>query len=196
MAKDGGVPVDPRTLETPFPNVYAVGDIANAGTPKAGMFAEGAAKGGGHRADRTHPRRRRGNALDDAPPRSLRALPRRGAQCARGGPARTVARRHLLHRMRRGPRRKSGSGGSAPARSPPGPTTSSFWLRGCTRMSSEPAARRAGLISEAVPCSPLKISLPFYPARHCSVEGEPRQWTPHPVFDCRVGRCTTFLRSP
>ena len=44
MAEGGWVPVNPRTLETKFPNVYAVGDIANTGTPKAGVFAEGAAK--------------------------------------------------------------------------------------------------------------------------------------------------------
>jgi len=43
-ADDGWVPVNPRTLETRFPNVFAVGDIANTGTPKAGVFAEGAAK--------------------------------------------------------------------------------------------------------------------------------------------------------
>jgi len=36
--------VNPRTLETRFANVYAIGDIANTGTPKAGVFAEGAAK--------------------------------------------------------------------------------------------------------------------------------------------------------
>jgi sulfide:quinone oxidoreductase len=44
MAQDGWVPVNPRTLETRFPKVYALGDIANTGTPKAGVFAEGAAK--------------------------------------------------------------------------------------------------------------------------------------------------------
>jgi len=44
MAEDGWVPVNPRTLETRFPAVYAVGDIANTGTPKAGVFAEGAAQ--------------------------------------------------------------------------------------------------------------------------------------------------------
>jgi sulfide:quinone oxidoreductase len=43
VAEDGFVPVNPRTLETKFPNVYACGDIANTGTPKAGVFAEGAA---------------------------------------------------------------------------------------------------------------------------------------------------------
>jgi sulfide:quinone oxidoreductase len=44
MVEAGWVPVNPRTLETKFPNVYAIGDIANTGTPKAGVFAEGAAK--------------------------------------------------------------------------------------------------------------------------------------------------------
>jgi sulfide:quinone oxidoreductase len=44
MAENGWVPVNPRTLETKFPAVYAVGDIANTGTPKAGVFAEGAAR--------------------------------------------------------------------------------------------------------------------------------------------------------
>ena len=43
MAEAGWVSVNPRTLETTFPNVYAIGDIANTGTPKAGVFAEGAA---------------------------------------------------------------------------------------------------------------------------------------------------------
>jgi sulfide:quinone oxidoreductase len=44
MAENGWIPVNPRTLETRFPGVYAVGDIANTGTPKAGVFAEGAAR--------------------------------------------------------------------------------------------------------------------------------------------------------
>ncbi len=44
MTEDGYVPVKPRTLETRFPDVYAVGDCARQGTPKAGIFAEGAAR--------------------------------------------------------------------------------------------------------------------------------------------------------
>ncbi len=44
LAENGWVPVNPRTLATKFAGVYAVGDIANTGTPKAGLFAEGAAK--------------------------------------------------------------------------------------------------------------------------------------------------------
>jgi len=44
MAENGWIPVNPRTLETRYPGVYAVGDGANTGTPKAGVFAEGAAR--------------------------------------------------------------------------------------------------------------------------------------------------------
>ena len=43
LAEDGWVPVN-RALETKFPRVYAVGDLANTGAPKAGIFAEGAAR--------------------------------------------------------------------------------------------------------------------------------------------------------
>ena len=38
------VPVNKQTLETKFPGVYAVGDVNGVGTPKAGVFAEGAAR--------------------------------------------------------------------------------------------------------------------------------------------------------
>ena len=44
MAENGYVPVDSRTLATRFPDVYAVGDVATVGVPKAGVFAEGAAR--------------------------------------------------------------------------------------------------------------------------------------------------------
>ncbi|MGH9169755.1 MAG: NAD(P)/FAD-dependent oxidoreductase [Acidimicrobiales bacterium] len=43
MTVDGWVPVDSLTLETRFPDVYAIGDVASVGTPKAGVFAEGQA---------------------------------------------------------------------------------------------------------------------------------------------------------
>ena len=58
MTEDGYVPVDSRTLETEFPGVYAVGDVATVGVPKAGVFAEGAGAGRGRVADRAGPRRR------------------------------------------------------------------------------------------------------------------------------------------
>jgi sulfide:quinone oxidoreductase len=44
MSENGWVTVDPRTLATKYPDVYAVGDLAATGAPKAGLFAEGAAK--------------------------------------------------------------------------------------------------------------------------------------------------------
>jgi sulfide:quinone oxidoreductase len=43
MCVDGWIPVNPLTLETSFPDVYAVGDVTSVGTPKAGVFAEGQA---------------------------------------------------------------------------------------------------------------------------------------------------------
>ena len=44
LAEDGFIPVDSADLKTKFDGVYAVGDCATAGVPKAGVFAEGAAK--------------------------------------------------------------------------------------------------------------------------------------------------------
>jgi sulfide:quinone oxidoreductase len=44
MSEGGYVPVESRTLRTRFPRVYAVGDVATVGVPKAGVFAEGAAR--------------------------------------------------------------------------------------------------------------------------------------------------------
>jgi sulfide:quinone oxidoreductase len=44
MAEAGYVPVSPRTLETRFQDVYAIGDVATIGVPKAGVFSEGAAR--------------------------------------------------------------------------------------------------------------------------------------------------------
>jgi sulfide:quinone oxidoreductase len=41
---DEWVPVDRRSLKTKFPKVYAIGDVTSVGTPKAGLFASGAAR--------------------------------------------------------------------------------------------------------------------------------------------------------
>lgn len=41
---DGWVAVEPRTLRTRFPGVYAIGDCADAPVPRAGVFAETAAR--------------------------------------------------------------------------------------------------------------------------------------------------------
>ena len=44
MAEGGWIPVNPTNLKTRFPGVYAIGDVTSVGTPKAGLFAEGAAR--------------------------------------------------------------------------------------------------------------------------------------------------------
>ena len=41
---DGYIPVDSATLQTELPGVYAIGDVATPGVPKAGVFAEGGAR--------------------------------------------------------------------------------------------------------------------------------------------------------
>jgi sulfide:quinone oxidoreductase len=40
LAEDGWIAVDPATLETRFPNVFAVGDVTSAPVPRAGGMAE------------------------------------------------------------------------------------------------------------------------------------------------------------
>lgn len=44
LTVEGWIPVDRNNLKTKFPDVYAIGDVTSIGTPKAGVFAEGAAK--------------------------------------------------------------------------------------------------------------------------------------------------------
>jgi sulfide:quinone oxidoreductase len=44
LTEDGWVPVDSANLSTRFRNVYAMGDVASAPVPRAGVFAENAAK--------------------------------------------------------------------------------------------------------------------------------------------------------
>jgi sulfide:quinone oxidoreductase len=44
LTENGWVKVDPLTLATRFPGVYAIGDCAETGIPKAGVFAESAAR--------------------------------------------------------------------------------------------------------------------------------------------------------
>jgi sulfide:quinone oxidoreductase len=44
MTDDGWIPVEYKTLETFYPNVYAIGDVTSVGTAKAGIFSEGAAQ--------------------------------------------------------------------------------------------------------------------------------------------------------
>ena len=44
LAVNGWIPVDKTNLKTQYPGVYAIGDVNSVGTPKAGVFSEGAAK--------------------------------------------------------------------------------------------------------------------------------------------------------
>lgn len=44
LTENGWIPVDPTNLKTRFPGVYAIGDVTSVGTPKAGVFSEGAAQ--------------------------------------------------------------------------------------------------------------------------------------------------------
>jgi sulfide:quinone oxidoreductase len=44
LTEDGWVPVDPSNLRTRFDRVYALGDVAATRNPKAGAFAESAAR--------------------------------------------------------------------------------------------------------------------------------------------------------
>ncbi|MCD2443291.1 FAD-dependent oxidoreductase [Agromyces sp. SYSU K20354] len=43
LAEEGWVAVDPRTMRTGYPGVYAIGDCTETGIPKAGTFAESTA---------------------------------------------------------------------------------------------------------------------------------------------------------
>jgi sulfide:quinone oxidoreductase len=44
LTEKGWIPVSRANLSTKFPRVYAIGDVTSVGGPKAGFFAEGAAK--------------------------------------------------------------------------------------------------------------------------------------------------------
>ncbi len=83
MTVDGWVPVDTKTLRTEFENVYTVGDVNSVGTPKAGVFAEGTAR---------------------TVAEQIIASVRGGVVTAYQGVGR------VLHRVRRGTCRQSGSG--------------------------------------------------------------------------------------
>lgn len=44
LVEDDWIPVDDKNLATRFPGVYAIGDVTSAPVPKAGVFAESAAR--------------------------------------------------------------------------------------------------------------------------------------------------------
>ena len=44
MTENGWIPTDKYTLQSRYPDVYALGDVASVGVPRAGIFSEGQAK--------------------------------------------------------------------------------------------------------------------------------------------------------
>ena len=118
LTVDGWIPVDPLTLETAFPGVYAVGDVTSVGTPKAGVFAEGQAA---VVAERIIARSRGADGLGQYDGRGICYLEFGHDQVGRG-------RRHLPAAARR----RSASSKGPRTRWPP------------TRSSSAPAASTAG----------------------------------------------------
>jgi sulfide:quinone oxidoreductase len=64
MCVDGWIPVDPLTLETAYPDVYAVGDVTSVGTPKAGVFSERQASVVADQLIARHGRTRSGSTYD------------------------------------------------------------------------------------------------------------------------------------
>ena len=116
MTEDGYVPVDSRTLATSFPGVYAVGDVATVGVPKAGVFAEGAGEGAGRVADRRAARG--GEAAGYRGPGLLlhRVRRRPGRQGRRRLPRRAETDRHLPRPLRRLVAEKQDFGASRAAR--------------------------------------------------------------------------------
>jgi len=44
LTENGWIPTDKHTLRTRFPDVFAFGDVASVGVPRAGIFSEGQAK--------------------------------------------------------------------------------------------------------------------------------------------------------
>ena len=123
MTVDGWIPVDPLTLETAFPGVYAVGDVTSVGTPKAGVFAEGQAA---VVADRIGARIR-GTAEAGTLRRSRDLLPGVRTQPGRG-------RRRHLHEWRETPGRPRRTLGSTRRR------------QGRVRFQSRPALVRSHLV--------------------------------------------------
>lgn len=94
ITEDGYVPVDPRTLRTRIAGVWALGDVATVGVPKAGVFAESAGRVVA-RDDRARARGGVGRALRRHR-LLLRGVRRRARRaCRRRLPRRPAADRHV-----------------------------------------------------------------------------------------------------
>ena len=100
------VPVNKQTLETRFPGVYAVGDVNGVGTPKAGVFAEGAARGRGGGDHRAAPRRTVTRSVQGTGLLLRGVRPRPGGTCRRGLSEWPQADRHVSGAVRSAGRRE------------------------------------------------------------------------------------------
>ena len=139
MCVDGWIPVDPLTLETTYPDVYAVGDVTSVGTPKAGVFSE-----------------RQASVVAD------RIIARHG----RPGASTLRRQGNLLHRVR--PRAGRPGRSHVPQRRS-APTASSTSRPRCcwpTRPSSGPAASAAGSTVTGPATEPHPVLKPRSAVRH------------------------------
>ena len=123
LAVNGSVPVDHSTLATRFSDVYGVGDVADVGTAKAGVFAEGAARVVADHLIASPWRRRTGRLRRRRD--LLRGVRRRPRRQGEGRLLlRSVAHRRLLgSRRRRSRPRRPSSAYAVGAGSPPDPPT-------------------------------------------------------------------------
>ena len=110
MAEDGYIPVDSRTLETRYPGVYAVGDVATVGVAQGGRVLGGRGTRRRRDADRADGRVRRARLLLHR----VRSWPYRSRR--RRLPLRPEPDRHVPGAVER-PRRRE----EAVRRQPPGP---------------------------------------------------------------------------
>jgi sulfide:quinone oxidoreductase len=100
LTENGWIPVNPLTLETSYPGVYAIGDVAAVGTPRAGVFAEGSCRRS-READQSP------DAWDDKLGRVRRAGDLlSGVRRRRGGTGRRQLLRGSTNRSARGPSRE------------------------------------------------------------------------------------------
>ena len=125
MADGGWVPVNPRTLETKYPNVYAIGDSRQHRHAEEWRLRRGHGQGGGLGARREYP------------PEGVKAS------------SIAVARDRVISST--GAISSAGSTSiSSPGRSRPARTTSRAWRSARTRPRSAPRGRRAGSASDAL----------------------------------------------
>ena len=127
---NGCMPVDPATLATRFPGVYAIGDVRRVGTPKAGVFAEAARRASSpQKSDREAARGRIARGLRRSGVLLHRVRRRPGRARRRGLPLRPEADRHVSGAVG-GARRREEHFGSSRRAAGSSPDSLSRGLRG------------------------------------------------------------------